>query len=107
MRYVSNIPPAVMGTKTGLVKGLSAIYAVKPIQDRGQVAPASERSQDKPEGNASLVSKERRDIAIVERRKICRRTRQQKVLIELRSGLDRRRHDLFGTGPAGHIDEKV
>jgi len=103
MRYVSNIPPAVTGTKTGLVKGLSAVYAVKPIQAREQVAPVSEQ----PEVATLLVTKEQRDVPIVERRKICRRTHQQKVLVELRSGVDRRKHDLYGSGPAEHIDEKA
>jgi hypothetical protein len=40
-----------------------------------------------------------------ERRKLCRRVTHQAVLIELRSGIDRRRHDLREGAVADHIDE--
>jgi hypothetical protein len=47
------------------------------------------------------------NLPLEERRKACRRIHHQKVLIELRSGLDRRRHNLLAGGVVDHIDEEV
>jgi hypothetical protein len=40
-----------------------------------------------------------------DRRKACRRLSQQPVLVELRSGVERRRHNLRADDLVDHIDE--
>ena len=42
-----------------------------------------------------------------ERRTYCRRIRRQSILIEFRSGKERRHYNQSGTGMAEHIDEEV
>jgi len=42
-----------------------------------------------------------------DRRKVCRRVKHQAVIIELRSGIDRRRHNLRGSDQHDHIDEEA
>lgn len=42
-----------------------------------------------------------------ERRTYCRRIRHQPILMELRSGKERRQHNQGGTGMTEHIDEEV
>ena len=107
MRYVSEVKPATAGTKTSLVPSLSSVHAVKPIHSREQtVFQVTALHSDNKEAVEADQERATR-LPLEDRRKACRRIHTQKVLIELRSGVDRRHHDLLGNHAAEHIDEKV
>jgi len=99
MRFTPTILPATATPTTRAVKGLTDIHAVKSVHARD---PESQSVEPHPE-----VQGEHPNIPLVDRRKACRRIHNQKVLIELRSGLDRRRHNLMEGGTADHIDEEA
>jgi len=107
MRYVSEVKPVTTGTKTSLVPGLSPIHAVKHIHSREQtvfeVTALQGRHKETVEANQERATR----LPLEDRRKACRRIHIQKVLIELRSGIDRRHHDLLGNHASEHIDEKA
>lgn len=101
MRFVPTINPPTATPTSRAVKGLRLVHAVKPIHE--DVEPtavtlsAEARHQQEPEHH----------LPQEDRRKACRRIHNQKVLIELRSGLDRRQHNLMEGGKADHIDEEA
>ncbi|MBU0688398.1 MAG: hypothetical protein KJ850_08630 [Gammaproteobacteria bacterium] len=103
MRFVPTILPVAATPTSRAVKSLSNVHAVKPVHARDPEALPdalhSEEHGDHPHKQEGLPFEDRR--------KACRRIHNQKVLIELRSGLDRRRHNLVEGGPSDHIDEKV
>ncbi|MFA6122033.1 MAG: hypothetical protein WCT35_09775 [Sideroxydans sp.] len=107
MRFVPEIKPATTGPNSSLVPGLSAVHAVKPIHSReqtvSQVAALRGRHKEAVEADQERATR----LPLEDRRKACRRIHNQKVLIELRSGVDRRHHDLLGNHAAEHIDEKA
>ncbi len=105
MRYVSNIPSAGTGLKHTLVSGLTSVQAVKPVHPREQRVTHVDLPQVAHEALHEVASELKRNSTEVERRKECRRIHQQHVLIELRSGIDRRHHNLRNGDMVEHIDE--
>jgi hypothetical protein len=107
MRYVSDVKPVVTGPNSSLVPGLSSVHAVKPIHTREQtvfqVTALHGKHKEAGEAEQERVTR----LPLEDRRKACRRIHTQKVLIELRAGMDRRHHDLLGNHAAEHIDEKA
>jgi len=107
MRYVSEIKPAETGPKSSLVPGLTSVHAVKPIHTREQtvfqVTALQGRHKEAVEADQERATR----LPLEDRRKACRRIHIQKVLIELRAGVDRRHHDLLGDHAVDHIDEKA
>lgn len=107
MRYVSDVKPVVTGANSSLVPSLSSVHAVKPIHTREQtvfqVTALQGNHKEAVEADRERVSR----LPLEDRRKACRRIHTQKVLIELRAGVDRRHHDLLGNHAAEHIDEKA
>lgn len=107
MRYMSDVKPVVTGANTNLVSGLTSVYAVKPIHSRERAVfksiVAQRTYQDAVGENQGRAKK----LPLYNRRTACRRSHNQKVLIELRSGVDRRHHDLLGDHATEHIDEKA
>ncbi len=100
MQFVPSIPPATTSPATRPVKELTGVQAVKPVHPREpESAPLRHEVVPAAYPQGSLPAEDRR--------KACRRIRNQKVLIELRSGLDRRQHNLMEGGVADHIDEKA
>lgn len=105
MKYVPSLPPPrITGVWDRLtVSGLAAVKAAKAVQPRtlpplvvpphGHHEPPREpterRHDTHPQG---------------ERRTYCRRVRHLPVLAELRSGLERRRHNQRAGDPTEHID---
>lgn len=100
MQFVPSIPPATTSPATRPVKEPTGVAAVKPVHPR-EPEPAPLRHEVEP----ALYPK--KDLPDDERRQACRRIHHQKVLIELRSGLDRRHHNLMEGGTADHIDEEA
>lgn len=105
MRYVTSISSTTTSPNTRQVTGLSATHAVKPVHPREQPAPIIERHAAHRE--AAQTAEQQRDVLAEERRKVCRRVSHQPVLIEFRSGVDRRRHNFRAGDVVEHIDEKV
>jgi hypothetical protein len=84
------------------VYGLTSVKAAKIVQPRTLqplVTPPHERSE--PQGEAERWH-ERNPQG--ERRTYCRRSRHLPVLAELRSGLERRRHNQRAEDPTEHVD---
>ncbi len=107
MRYVSSLPPVTTSPNTRQVNGLTRIRAVKPVQSQEQTPPKVEQQSVQQEA-AHLVEHQRHHEGPLEdRRKVSRRVAQQPVLVELRSGMDRRRRNQREDDPVEHIDETV
>ena len=108
MRYVTSIPPAATSPNTRQVMGLSAALAVKPVHPREQPVPYVEHSTAHQDIAHSAEQSHREvpveNVPVEDRRKACRRLVHQHVLIELRSGIDRRHHNLIEGDVAEHID---
>lgn len=107
MRYVSEIKPVTTELKTSLVPGLSSVHAVKPIHSRDQTVFEVTALQGRHKEAVEADQEHATRLPLEDRRKACRRIHIQKVLIELRSGVDRRHHDLLGDHATEHIDEKA
>ncbi|MEI7842130.1 MAG: hypothetical protein WCI39_03770 [Gallionellaceae bacterium] len=102
MRYVTDIPTATRSPFIRQVTGLAAVYAVKPVHPRDQPIENIDR-------HAALQPElhqveQHRDQVATDRRKACRRLNHQQVLIELRSGIDRRHHNVREGDVVEHID---
>ena len=105
MRYVSSIPPATTSPNTRRVGGLTAIYSVKAVQLQEQSVPKVEQQAVHEEAARLAELQRHREALFVDRRKVCRRVKHQPVLEELRSGVERRRHNLREGDTVDHIDE--
>lgn len=108
MRYVSSIPPVTMSPRTRQVTALSAVHSVNPVHAPLQTVPYVElQAAHQSSAVPVVVQQKQRDIPVEDRRKACRRVSHQAVLEELRSGIDRRHHNLLDGDVADHIDEIV
>ncbi|TAJ81504.1 MAG: hypothetical protein EPO42_02065 [Gallionellaceae bacterium] len=107
MRFVPSISPATTSPATRQVRALSAAHAVKPVHPLDQPVPYAENNATHQQAAHPVERQEQRSELLEDRRKICRRVKHQHVLIELRSGIDRRRHNLRAGDMAEHIDEKA
>lgn len=108
MRYVSSIPPATTSPSTRQVGALSAVHAVKPVHAPERAVPYVELHTAYQESAVPVVEQLlHRDIPVEDRRKYCRRVSHQAVLEELRSGIDRRHHNVLNGDVVEHIDEIV
>ena len=104
MRYVPSITPAVDYVEGREVKRVNSVRALKSVSGGEQIALVAEH----PHGAyvPPVKHEERREV-MEERRKACRRVSHQPVLLELRSGVERRHHNLREGDIVEHIDEKV
>jgi hypothetical protein len=100
MRYVTSISPATTSPNTRQVMGLSAAQAVKPVHSQEHPVPYVEHHEDA----YRVLPQSHPNIPAEDRRKACRRVNHLPVLIELRSGIDRRHHNLREGDVAEHID---
>ena len=110
MKYVPSISPPVTSTGTGLeVQALAGIKRAKPVQARTLpplVVQPHARHEAPPE---AIANEEKRHDPHVhgERRTYCRRTEHLPILVELRSGMERRRHNQRASDMTEHIDIKA
>jgi hypothetical protein len=91
------------------VKGVSGVTALRPLDAHEAhptgVTPVTARVLD---GDALQEIQEHRRLAeLPDRRKICRRVHKQVVLLDSRSGSDRRHGHSRDTDAVDHIDIKV
>ena len=110
MKYVPSLPPPVTGVGAGLeVKALAGIKRVKPVQAR-TLPPLVVQPHTRHETPAVTAKKEekRHDPHVHgERRIYCRRIEHLPILVELRSGMERRRHNQRADDITEHVDVKV
>ncbi|MDX8399543.1 MAG: hypothetical protein R8K20_04780 [Gallionellaceae bacterium] len=99
MRYVNSISPAPKSPNTLQVMGLSAAHSLAPVHPHTK-PPYEEHHENEHRIGAQAPP----NVPVEDRRKACRRVSHQAVLIELRSGVDRRHHNLREGDVADHID---
>jgi hypothetical protein len=102
MRFVSSISSAYTGFGGREVKGLIDARAVRQHAREPNVEAATQQKQ-----HGYSQETEQREAQQEERRKVSRRVSRQSVLVELRSGIDRRRHNLREGDIVEHIDEEA
>jgi hypothetical protein len=102
MRVVPSIPPVRTNTEPRQVKGLSATYGVKMIHTEEPAVLANSAHREESHPLEQLLPQA---TNFEDRRKVCRRVNHLPVLIELRSGVERRRHNLLDGDATEHIDE--
>jgi len=106
MRFVSSVASAYTSFGRREAKGLIDARAVRPVHGNKQIVATA--VQDKlHELRHAMQPSERREMQQDERRKVCRRIDHRSVLIELRSGIDRRHHNLRDGDVVEHIDEEA
>jgi len=108
MKYVPSLPPPVSGPGAGTeVEALARVRRARPVQER-TLPPLVVRphaQHEVPAEGAGEEQERRHDAhAHGERRMYCRRTEHRPVLIELRSGRERRRHNQRKGDMTDHID---
>jgi hypothetical protein len=107
MRYVPSIASTRPSPVARQVRGLTATQAVKPVYPREQPAPPAGHLEPHQEAVSSAQPRQQRAVTFEDRRKTCRRVSHHPVLVELRSGFDRRRRNLREGDIVEHIDEKA
>ena len=105
MRIVPSIPPATKSPNTRQVGGLTAIHSVKPVQLQEQAVTGAGQQFVRQEAARLVEHQRHREGPFEDRRKVCRRVGQQAVLVDMRSGLDRRRRNQREDDQVDHIDE--
>ncbi len=109
MRYVPSLPPIVEPPQyDGAVKPAASTTALAPVQERS--LPPIIFRQHRPAARPDAINRHwrpRADAAIPDRRLICRRTQDAQMLLDLRSGPDRRRHCQRKNDMTTAIDEKI
>ena len=104
MKYVPSLPPPATGAETGLeVKALTEVKRARTLPPR--IAQPHARQ----EATHKAIAEERRHDPHVdgERRTYCRRVEHLPVLAELRSGMERRRHNQRAGDITEHVDVKA
>lgn len=104
MRFVPSLPPLPKSPDSRPVSGLSAAHAVKPVYPREQPVQPVEPHAAHQEALHPAGPQAHSELPAEDRRKTCRRVSHQSVLVELRSGVERRRHNQFEGGIDEHID---
>lgn len=109
MRYAPDIPPLKAGLEgKWKAKGLTETRMVKAVHERAfPTLELQRRTQPEAFPAQARQLETRYAEPYRERRAYSRRICRQSVLIEFRSGKERRQHSQFGSGKAEHIDEEV
>jgi hypothetical protein len=89
------------------VKGVSATAALKPLNAHEAHNLAVTPSEVHQASSEPVPQMQRRSPELPDRRKVCRRVHKQVVLLDLRTGVDRRHGHGRETDPIEHIDIKV
>lgn len=109
MRYVPSLPPPIAGGVDFYEsRPLPGVKAVRPVQPRSLPPLVFQRRTQRALRELVFHGERRHDPHVDgERRTYCRRTKHLPVLLELRSGRDRRRHRQRSMDLAEHVDEEV
>jgi len=110
MKIVPSLAPTIAVTKDDSeVEALTAVKAVKPVQPR-TLPPLVVQPRARPKASPDITEQQDRRLDVHvhrERRIYCRRIEHLPVLVEMRSGFDRRRHNQRGDDMTEHVDEKI
>lgn len=108
MKIAPDLPvPVAMVKDTPEVKALTGIKPARPVKARTR-PPPTVQPHARHEYDAAAEEERRHDPHVDgERRTYCRRTEHLPVLLELRSGVERRRHNQRAGDIAEHIDVKA
>ncbi len=105
--------PIISQPKTGVkekleVAGIAAVKASKPVEARTLPSLVS-YTHERPEQKYLEKNQHKEQLMIrqEDRRSYCRRLQHQTIMEELRSSIDRRRHQQRKTDVRLHIDEEV
>lgn len=104
MRIDSQPSPIIATPERHEVKGVTAVHAVKPVSVGAREVPDVIYHRETEQQSPEYGRAEKRGYS-EDRRKLTRRVSKQAVLIELRSGVDRRRVDQRDGDVRIHIDE--
>lgn len=110
MKIVPSLPPVVTAEKVDLgVEALAPVKAVKPVQPHTPpTLVVQPRTYPRASPDKAEHEERRHNVQVHgERRTYCRRIEQLPMLIELRSGFDRRRHNQREDDIREHVDEQV
>lgn len=107
MRYVSSLPPVPTSPNTRQVAGLSRVNAVKPVPTGEEAVPSIQQQAPRQMPMPPVKQQYQRAEPFEDRRKICRRVSRQPVLVELRSGIERRKQRTRAGDLIDHIDEEA
>lgn len=110
MKYVPSLPPVASSVTDRLdVYPLTRVKPVKPVQERTLVPLVVLPHGEVPSpADVAEHTDRRHDVHVHgERRTYCRRMEHLPVLIELRSGPDRRRHNQRDGDTLEHVDVEV
>lgn len=110
MKYVPSLPSPVTGAVDRYAwRQLPRVQATHPVQPRSLPPLIFQRPRHEAAREAGAAAVERRQDThpAGERRTYCRRTGRRPMLLELRSGKERRRHAQRATDLADHIDEEA
>ncbi len=102
MRYVNSVSAPSASLNSHQVSRTAAASAIKPVAAREP--PASEVEHQQHLTQAVYHLKPATQLPQEDRRKACRRVKHLPVLVELRSGIDRRHHNLLEGDVVEHID---
>lgn len=106
MRIEAKLPPAGLGTAGRAVQSVGGVHAIKPlVVNAYQAQEAGMRGHHKVTGDTSESGT--CGWRGLERRRSNRRVSQQPILIELRSGRDRRHQVSCDSGSYEHIDAEA
>jgi hypothetical protein len=107
MQYVQSLPPIYTPTgPTGTVVEAQAVPAVEPVTPRNMAQIPMRLDTERP---ALEQAWEPRIFASLDndRRRVCRRIQHNAVMQELRSGVDRRRHNQRSSDLTTSVDENI
>ena len=107
MKYVPSLPPSATVPETGPeVTALAGIKRVKPVQARTlpPLVVQPHTRYEAPPGIAGQEEKRHDPHVHGERRTYCRRIEHLPVLVEFRSGGERRRHNQRADDTTEHVD---
>jgi hypothetical protein len=107
MRFVSSLPPVPTSPNTRQPQGLTRIHAVKPVPTDEEAVPPVQQQAPRQVPTPPVKQQYQRAEPFEDRRKICRRVSRQPVLVELRSGIERRKQRTRAGDLIDHIDEKA
>ena len=108
MRFVPSFPPVTANPATRDLRASAGTKAVKPVApEEGGVPYVTQRMERQHQAVPPVARQDQRAKPSEDRRKECRRLGLQPFLVELRSGIERRRRSLREGDMVDHIDEEA
>jgi len=110
MKFVPSLTPNIAVEKNDFeVDALAAVKPAKPVQPLTLPPLVVQHETDGRDtsGVSEHHGKQHNERLAGEQRKFCRRIEHLPVLIELRSGIERRQRQQRDDDPTEHVDERV